>query len=54
MIEEGNVAIETMQYIFGTGVSELDDLVLNTLGTWAGTENVRMYRLFRCRRREKI
>jgi len=25
-----------MQFIFGTGVSELDDLVLNTLGTLIG------------------
>ncbi|MCI8864793.1 MAG: VanZ family protein [Lachnospiraceae bacterium] len=29
-------AIEGMQYLFGTGVSELDDLILNTLGTWIG------------------
>lgn len=28
--------IESMQFIFGTGVSELDDLILNTLGVWIG------------------
>lgn len=28
--------IETMQYILGTGISELDDLILNTLGAVAG------------------
>lgn len=28
--------IETLQYIFGTGVSELDDLVLNTMGAGLG------------------
>lgn len=28
--------IETMQYILGTGISELDDLVLNTFGALAG------------------
>ena len=28
--------IETMQYILGTGVSELDDLILNTFGAIVG------------------
>lgn len=28
--------IETMQYIFGTGISELDDLILNTAGAALG------------------
>lgn len=28
--------IETMQYCFGTGISEADDLILNTFGTWIG------------------
>jgi len=28
--------VETMQYIFGTGISELDDLVLNTAGSLCG------------------
>ena len=31
-----SLLIETMQYVFGTGFSELDDLVLNTLGAWIG------------------
>lgn len=31
-----SLLIETMQYILGTGISELDDLVLNTFGTAAG------------------
>lgn len=28
--------IETMQYLFGTGISELDDLILNTAGAVLG------------------
>lgn len=28
--------IEIMQYIFGTGVSEIDDLILNTVGALIG------------------
>lgn len=28
--------IELLQYVFGTGISELDDLILNSLGTWIG------------------
>ena len=28
--------IEIMQYIFGTGVSEIDDLILNTIGVLSG------------------
>ncbi|MDE6622287.1 MAG: VanZ family protein [Lachnospiraceae bacterium] len=31
-----SLLIETLQYVFGTGFSELDDLVLNTLGSWIG------------------
>ena len=31
-----SLLIETLQYVFGTGFSELDDLVLNTLGVWIG------------------
>lgn len=31
-----SLLIETLQYVFGTGFSELDDLVLNTLGAWIG------------------
>lgn len=44
-----SLLIETMQYIFGTGVSELDDLVLNTLGAWIGGAAVALYRF--CRQR---
>jgi len=29
-------AIEFFQYVFGTGISELDDLILNTFGVWLG------------------
>ena len=28
--------IEFLQYVFGTGISELDDLILNSLGAWIG------------------
>ena len=31
-----SLAIETSQYVFGVGVTELDDLVLNTAGTFLG------------------
>lgn len=31
-----SLCIETFQYLFATGYSELDDLVLNTLGVWVG------------------
>lgn len=31
-----SLCIETLQFLFGTGYSELDDLVLNTLGAWLG------------------
>ena len=31
-----SLLIETMQYIFGTGCSDLDDLILNTCGVWLG------------------
>lgn len=29
-------AIEFLQYVFGTGISELDDLILNSFGAWIG------------------
>lgn len=32
--------IETMQYVWSVGVSELDDLILNTLGTLIGVAAV--------------
>lgn len=31
-----SLLIETLQYVFGTGVSEADDLILNSLGTLIG------------------
>lgn len=31
-----SLLIETLQYIFGTGISEIDDLILNSFGTWIG------------------
>lgn len=31
-----SLLIETMQYLFGTGISELDDLILNTAGAVLG------------------
>ena len=31
-----SLLIETMQFIFGTGCSDLDDLILNTCGVWMG------------------
>ena len=51
-----SLLIETMQFVLGTGFSELDDLVLNTLGAglggWAATLARRMaYR--RKNRRQK-
>lgn len=45
-----SLVIETLQYLFGTGVSELDDLVLNTTGAWAGAAAWQVYRYFRGRR----
>lgn len=31
-----SLTIESLQYVFGTGYSELDDLILNTFGVWIG------------------
>lgn len=36
-----SLMIETLQYVFGTGFSELDDLVLNSLGAGLGAILVR-------------
>ena len=36
-----SLCIETLQYLFATGYSELDDLVLNTFGTWIGALGMR-------------
>lgn len=44
-----SLMIEVLQYVFGTGFSELDDLVLNTLGAGIGVMLVRLmqHRFFR-------
>lgn len=39
-----SLLIESMQFVFGTGFSELDDLVLNTLGAWIGGAVVKVFR----------
>ncbi len=39
-----SLMIETMQYVFGTGYSELDDLILNTLGVWLGAICIKIFR----------
>lgn len=39
-----SLVIKTLQYLFGTGVSELDDLTLNTLRVWIGAVTVQRYR----------
>lgn len=41
-----SLSIETMQYVFGTGVSELDDVILNTSGALIGAVSVRLYNRF--------
>lgn len=41
--------IETMQYVFGTGVTELDDLILNTFGAFLGAVSVKLFQKFRNR-----
>lgn len=43
--------IEIMQYIFGTGISEIDDLILNTLGSILGGIGVLLMEKFRSRRK---
>lgn len=50
-----SLAVEVCQYVFGTGVSELDDLVLNTLGTAVGFLLLKAYirRLFGIGRRRR-
>lgn len=37
-----SLLIETMQFVFGTGVSELDDVILNTFGVYLGTNSYRI------------
>lgn len=41
--------IETLQYVFGTGVTELDDLILNTFGAFLGAVSVKLFQKFRNR-----
>ena len=43
--------IETMQYVLGTGVSELDDLILNTLGTVIGAGGMLLWVRWQCKRK---
>lgn len=31
-----SLVVESMQYLWGTGISEIDDLILNTFGTFIG------------------
>lgn len=39
-----SLCIEVMQYLFGTGISELDDLILNTLGAILGAVSIKLLR----------
>ena len=41
-----SLLIESLQYLLGTGTSELDDLVLNTCGAWIGAALVLAVRWF--------
>ncbi len=34
--------IEIMQYVWGVGISEIDDLILNTFGAFIGVAAVRV------------
>jgi glycopeptide antibiotics resistance protein len=45
-------AVELSQYAFGTGVTELDDLILNTFGTAVGFLLFKLYR--HIKQREKV
>ena len=47
-----SLCIETLQYLFGTGYSELDDLLLNTLGVWVGAVGMRAIK--RCKLYESL
>lgn len=39
-----SLLIESLQYLFGTGTSEVDDLVLNTFGAWSGAAFINLAR----------
>lgn len=41
-----SLTIETLQYVFGTGVTELDDLILNTFGAFIGAVSVKLFQKF--------
>lgn len=41
-----SLSIETLQYIFDVGVADVDDVILNTLGTCAGFFCYRAFRNF--------
>lgn len=48
-----SLCIEVSQYIFGTGVSEVEDLILNTLGTAIGYGLFLLFRrIFRRRKKD--
>ncbi|MFG6367495.1 MAG: VanZ family protein [Lachnospiraceae bacterium] len=38
-----SLLIETLQFVFGTGFSELDDLILNMFGAWVGAALIVLY-----------
>ncbi|MDE5865566.1 MAG: VanZ family protein, partial [Lachnospiraceae bacterium] len=44
-----SLCIETLQFVFGTGVTELDDLILNTFGAFIGAVSVKLFQKFRNR-----
>lgn len=44
-----SAGIETLQYIFGTGITELDDVILNTFGAFIGAISVKLFYKFRRR-----
>ena len=48
-----SLLIETMQFVLGTGFSELDDLVLNTLGTGLGGWAAALWRRMARRRKNR-
>lgn len=47
-------AIELSQFVFGVGVTELDDLVLNTAGTLIGAAVVRGWQRCAAKRKDKM
>ncbi len=42
-----SAVIETMQFVFGVGVCEIDDLILNTLGVYIGILSYKVVNLIR-------